>query len=44
VQGFPTIVAVRYDGSKGKFVKVASFEGDRNSVDELVAFAKEHAA
>ena len=41
VQGFPTIVAVKFDATKNKYVKTATFEGNRNSVDELVAFAKE---
>jgi thiol-disulfide isomerase/thioredoxin len=42
VQGYPTIVAVKFDATKNKHVKIATFDGNRNSVEELVAFAKEH--
>jgi thiol-disulfide isomerase/thioredoxin len=42
VQGYPTIVAVKFDATNNKYVKIATFDGNRNSVDELVAFAKEH--
>lgn len=42
VQGYPTIVASHYDTTKKQYVKVATFEGNRNSVEELTAFAKEH--
>jgi thiol-disulfide isomerase/thioredoxin len=42
VQGYPTIVAVKFDATKSKYVKIATFDGNRNSVEELVAFAKEH--
>ncbi len=44
VQGYPTIVAARFDSTKNKYVKLATFEGNRNSVDELVSFAKEYAS
>lgn len=42
VQGYPTIIAAKFDATKSKYVKTATFEGNRNSVEELVAFAKEH--
>jgi thiol-disulfide isomerase/thioredoxin len=42
VQGYPTIVAVKLDPTKNKYVKISTFDGNRNSVEELVAFAKEH--
>jgi hypothetical protein len=35
-------VAVKFDDTKSKYVKIATFDGNRNSVEELVAFAKEH--
>lgn len=44
VQGYPTIVAVRFDETKNTYVKVGTFEGDRSSVDELVNFAQEYAS
>jgi thiol-disulfide isomerase/thioredoxin len=42
VQGYPTIIAAKFDATKSKYVKIATFEGNRNSVDELVAFAGNH--
>lgn len=44
VQGYPTIIVTKFDVVKSKFVKIATFEGNRNSVEELVAFAKEHSS
>jgi thiol-disulfide isomerase/thioredoxin len=44
VQGYPTIVAARFDESKNTYVKVGTFEGDRSNVDELVAFAQEYSS
>lgn len=44
VQGFPTIIAVKFDATKNTYVKSATFEGNRNNVNEIVAFAKEQSS
>lgn len=42
VQGYPSIIAVKFDETKDKYVKVATFEEDRNDVNALVKFAKSY--
>jgi thiol-disulfide isomerase/thioredoxin len=41
VKAYPTIIAVKHNKNQEKDMKVATFDGNRSDVDELVKFAQE---